>query len=57
VNVDSNPSAPFASCRAYTWTQGTPPPDSLAEQRIHAAVGAQLAAFSGESGSQGSRLF
>ena len=44
VNVDSNPSAPFASYRTYAWAQGTPVLDSLVEQRIHAGVGAQLAA-------------
>lgn len=44
VNVDSNPSAPFASYRTYAWTQGTPVLESLVEQQIHTAVGAQLAA-------------
>lgn len=44
VSVDSNQSAPFASYRTYAWTQGTPAPESLFEQRIHAGVSAQLAA-------------
>ena len=44
VTFDSNPSAPFASYKTYAWTQGTPVPDSLMEQRIHDGVAAQLAA-------------
>jgi Domain of unknown function (DUF4136) len=44
VNVDSDPAAPFSTYRTYAWTQGTPALESLAEQRLHAAVDAQLAA-------------
>lgn len=44
VTFDSNPSAPFASYKTYAWTQGTPVPESLMEQRIHEGVAAQLAA-------------
>jgi len=44
VTTDSNPAAPFASYRTYMWTQGTPSPSPLSEQRIHAMVGTQLAA-------------
>src|SRR5262245_33045096 len=34
VTTDSNPSAPFASYKTYGWTDGTPAPNPLAEQRI-----------------------
>src|SRR3954471_5213244 len=44
VTTDSNPAAPFASYKTYAWTQGTPASSPLGEQRIHALVGAQLAA-------------
>ena len=44
VNTDSDPSANFAGYRTYTWTAGTPSPNPLGEQRIHAAVDQQLAA-------------
>jgi uncharacterized protein DUF4136 len=43
VNTDSDPSAPFASYKTYSWTAGTPSQNGLAEQRIHAAVNQQLA--------------
>jgi len=44
VSTDSDPSAPFATYKTYTWTAGTPSPNPLGEQRIHDAVMAQLAA-------------
>jgi hypothetical protein len=42
VTTDSDPSAPFATYRTYAWTPGTASAVSLTEQRIHAAVTAQL---------------
>ncbi len=44
VTTDSDPAAPFASYKTYMWTAGTPSPNPLGEQRIHAAVDGQLAA-------------
>ena len=44
VNTDFDSSANFASYRTYAWTVGTPSPNPLGEQRIHAAVDQQLAA-------------
>lgn len=44
VDVDSDPSAPFAAYRTYAWAQGTPSPTALGERRFHFAVDAQLAA-------------
>jgi Domain of unknown function (DUF4136) len=44
VNTDFDPSANFAGYRTYAWTPGTPSPNPLGEQRIHAAVDQQLAA-------------
>jgi len=44
VTTDANRSAPFGSYKTYGWTDGTPAPTPLAEQRIHGMVGAQLAA-------------
>ena len=44
VNTDFDPRANFASYRTYAWTPGTPSPNPLGEQRIHAAVDQQLAA-------------
>src|SRR5262249_32167885 len=41
--TDSDPSAPFGTYKTYAWTEGTPSPNPLGEQRIHAAVDAQLA--------------
>jgi hypothetical protein len=43
VNVDSDPAAPFATYKTYAWTAGTPAPNALSEQRLHAAVDARLA--------------
>ena len=43
VNVDSDPTAPFASYKTFAWTAGTPSPNPLGEQRIHDGVNAQLA--------------
>ena len=43
VTTDSNPSAPFGSYGRYAWTDGTPAPNPLVEQRIHAMVNAELA--------------
>ena len=42
VNVDSDPSAPFATYKTYSWTPGAPSFTSLTEQRIHEGVNAQL---------------
>ena len=42
VNTDADPSAPFSTYRTYAWTPGSPSPVSLTEQRIHAAVEAQM---------------
>ena len=43
VNVDFDHSARFAQFRTYAWTPGTPAENPLAENRIRAAVGSQLA--------------
>src|SRR5258705_13404254 len=43
VNVDSDPAAPFATYKTYAWTAGTPAPNALSEQRLHASVDARLA--------------
>ena len=43
VTTDSNRSAPFGSYGRYAWTVGTPAPNPLVEQRIHARVNAELA--------------
>ena len=44
VNVDSDPAAPFATYKTYAWTGGTPAPNALSEQRLHASVDGRLAA-------------
>jgi hypothetical protein len=44
VTVDSDPAAPFATYKTYAWIQGTPAPNPLNEDRLHAAVDARLAA-------------
>src|SRR5262249_21746555 len=44
VNTDADPSAPFSTYRTYAWTTGTPALESLGDQRIRAAVDAQMAA-------------
>jgi len=44
VSVDSDPAAPFATYKTYAWVNGTPAPNPLNEQRVHAAVDARLAA-------------
>ena len=44
VDVDSDPSAPFAKYKTYAWAQGSPSPTPLGERRIHAAVNQRLAA-------------
>ena len=44
VTVDSDPAAPFATYKTYAWVQGTPAPNPLNEDRLHAAVDARLAA-------------
>jgi hypothetical protein len=44
VNVDSDPAAPFATYKTFAWREGTPAPDSLAEERLHAAVNEKLMA-------------
>ena len=43
VTVDSDPAAPFATCKTYSWVQGTPAPNPLNEDRLHASVDARLA--------------
>jgi len=42
VSVDSDPAAPFATYKTYAWVQGTPAPNPLNEDRLHAAVDARL---------------
>jgi hypothetical protein len=42
VNVDSDPAAPFATYKTYAWVKGTPAPNPLNEQRLHAAVETKL---------------
>ena len=42
VNVDSDPAAAFATYKTYAWTAGTPAPNALNEQRLHASVDARL---------------
>ena len=44
VNVDSNPSAPFATYKTYSWVKGTTAPNPLNDQRLHASVDQRLAA-------------
>jgi hypothetical protein len=44
VNTDADPSAPFSTYKTYAWTTGTPSFESLGEQRIRAAVDAQMSA-------------
>jgi hypothetical protein len=44
VNVDSDPAASFATYKTYAWVDGTPAPDQLNEQRLHAGLDARLAA-------------
>lgn len=44
VNTDADRSAPFSTYTTYAWTGGTPSPNPLGEQRIHAAVDAQMSA-------------
>jgi uncharacterized protein DUF4136 len=44
VNTDSDPAAPFATYKTYAWTDGTPAPNPLSEERIHSSVDARLAA-------------
>ena len=44
VNVDSNPSAPFATYKTYSWAPGNSGLESLTEQRLHQGVDQRLAA-------------
>jgi len=44
VDVDSNPAAPFATYKTYAWAPGTPAPDPLNNQRLHASIDQRLAA-------------
>src|SRR4051812_2130916 len=44
VSVDSDPAAPFATYKSYAWVEGTPAPNPLNEDRLHAGVDARLAA-------------
>jgi hypothetical protein len=57
VNVDSDPAAPFATYRTYSWLQGTPGPNPLSEERLHAAVDARLAGRGLVLTAQGPDLF
>jgi hypothetical protein len=43
VTVDSDPAASFAAYKTYAWVNGTPAPNPLNEDRLHAAVDARLA--------------
>jgi len=43
VTTDSNPSAPFGSYGRFAWADGTPAPNPVVEQRVHAMVNAELA--------------
>src|SRR3954468_12001701 len=42
VNVDSDPAAPFSKYKTYAWVKGTPAPNPLNEDRLHAAVNGKL---------------
>jgi hypothetical protein len=44
VSVDADPAAPLSTYRPYAWANGTPAPNPLNEDRIHAGVDARLAA-------------
>jgi hypothetical protein len=44
VNVDFDPAAQFAKYKTYGWAKGTPSPNPLGEDRIHAAVEERMAA-------------
>jgi hypothetical protein len=44
VNVDFDPVAPFSHYKTYGWAKGTPSPNPLGEDRIHAAVEQRMAA-------------
>ena len=44
VSVDSDPAAPFATYKTYAWVNGTPAPNPLNEDRLHAAVDARMSA-------------
>src|SRR5262245_3073358 len=44
VRVDSNPSAPFATYKTYTWAPGESGLESLTEQRLRESVNQRLAA-------------
>jgi len=44
VTVDSDPAAPFATYKTYAWVQGTPAPNPLNEDRLHASDDARLSA-------------
>jgi hypothetical protein len=44
VNVDFDPSANFAKYKTYAWTEGTPSPNPLGDQRTHESVDQQMAA-------------
>jgi hypothetical protein len=44
VSVDADPAAPFSTYKTYAWANGTPAPNPLNEDRIHAGVDARLEA-------------
>src|SRR3954452_25365073 len=44
VNVDFDPAAQFAKYKTYSCAKGTPSPNPLGEDRIHAAVEERMAA-------------
>lgn len=43
VNTDFDAAADFTKYKTYVWTEGTPSPNPLGEQRVHDALEAQLA--------------
>lgn len=42
VNTDFDPAANFSAYKTYSWTEGTPSPNPLGEQRIREAVDQQM---------------
>src|SRR4030095_16337865 len=44
VQVDSNPSAPFATYKTYAWAAGTTAANPRSDQRRHASLDQRLAA-------------
>jgi hypothetical protein len=44
VNTDFDPKTDFSTFKTYAWTEGTPSPNPMGEQRIHDAVNQRLQA-------------